>query len=382
MKKTFLTSAVIAIGILVWLMSGVLTEPDVEYAASLAEQNTIASQVEFEAPPTKVRVQHLTATQQTRFAVVRGKTENKRTVNVKAETNGRVIERLVERGSTVTAGQTMCKIAVEDRAVAIDEAMQALNKAKIDYQGALKLKRQGFNSESTIAEKKAQLASANAMLERRKIAFAKTKITAPFDGIIENIGLEVGDYASPGNSCATLVDLDPMLLIGQVSEKMVLQLQLGESVIGTLSNGAEVSGVLTFIGKQSDQNTRTYPIEAELENKAGLLRSGLTAEMQIATEEVLAHSVSPAIFTLDDLGQIGIRTVNKRNLVEFHLIEILSEYGEGAWVTGLPNEVTIITVGQELVIPGERVDFVTDHSNLEDRSKIATKSDTKIDSKS
>ena len=67
MKKTFLTSAVIAIGILIWLMSGVLTEPDVEYAASLAEQNTIASQVEFEAPPTKVRVQHLTATQQTRF---------------------------------------------------------------------------------------------------------------------------------------------------------------------------------------------------------------------------------------------------------------------------------------------------------------------------
>ena len=135
-------------------------------------------------------------------------------------------------------------------------------------------------------------------------------------------------------------------------------------------------------GKQSDQNTRTYSIEAELENKSGLLRSGLTAEMQIPTEEVLAHSVSPAIFTLDDLGQIGIRTVNKQNLVEFHLIEILSEHGEGAWVIGLPNEVTIITVGQELVIPGERVDPVEDNSNLKDRSKVATKSDAKIDSKS
>ena len=382
MKKTFITSAVIAIAILAWLMSGVLTEPDMEYAASLAEQNTIASQVEFEAPPTKVRVQHLTAAQQTRFAVVRGKTENKRTVNVKAETSGRVVERLVERGSAVTTGQTICKIAVEDREVAIDEALQALNKAKIDYQGALKLKRQGFNSESTIAEKKAQLASANAMVERRKIALAKTEITAPFDGIIENIGLEVGDYASPGDFCATLVDLDPMLMVGQVSEKLVLQLRLGESVIGTLSNGSQVSGTLTFIGKQSDQNTRTYPIEAELENKSGLLRSGLTAEMQIPTEEVLAHSVSPAIFTLDDLGQIGIRTVNKQNLVEFHLIEILSEHGEGAWITGLPNEVTIITVGQELVIPGERVDPVEDNSNLKDRSKVATKSDAKIDSKS
>ncbi len=382
MKKTFLTSAIIAKGILVWLMSGVLNEPEMEYTASLAEQNTIASQVEFEAPPTKVRVQHLTATQQTRFAVVRGKTENKRTVNVKAETNGRVIERLVERGSTVTAGQTMCKIAVEDRAVAIDEAMQALNKAKIDYQGALKLKRQGFNSESTIAEKKTQLASANAMLERRKIALAKTEVTAPFEGVIENIGLEVGDYASPGNTCATLVDLDPMLLVGQVSEKMVLQLQLGESVTGILSNGAKVTGTLTFIGKQSDKNTRTYAIESELDNKNGLLRSGLTAEIRIPTEEVLAHSVSPAIFTLDDLGQIGIRTINTRNMVEFYHIEILSEHEQGAWVTGLPNEVTIITVGQELVIRGERVDPVADASALENQSEIARKNNTSPDSKS
>ena len=382
MKKTFLTSAIIAIGILVWLMSGVLNEPDMEYTASLAEQNTIASQVEFEAPPTKVRVQHLTATQQTRFAVVRGKTENKRTVNVKAEINGRVVERLVERGSAVTAGQTICKIAVEDRAVAIDEAMQVLNKAKIDYQGALKLKRQGFNSESTIAEKKAQLASANAMLERRKIALAKTEVTAPFEGVIENIGLEVGDYASPGNTCATLVDLDPMLLVGQVSEKMVLQLQLGESVIGILSNGEKVTGTLTFIGKQSDKNTRTYAIESELDNKNGLLRSGLTAEIQIPTEQVLAHNVSPAIFTLDDLGQIGIRTVNTRNMVEFYHIEILSEREQGAWVTGLPNEVTIITVGQELVIRGERVDPVADASTLENQPEIARKNNTSPDSKS
>ena len=60
----------------------------------------------------------------------RGKTKNKRTVNVKAETSGRVVERLVERGSAVKADQAICKIAVEDRAVAIDEAMQALNKQR------------------------------------------------------------------------------------------------------------------------------------------------------------------------------------------------------------------------------------------------------------
>ena len=382
MKKTFLTSAVIALAILGWLMSGYLTKPATEFTASLAEQNALASKVDFETPPTKVRVQSSSASPRTRFTVIRGKTENKRTVDVKTEITGRIEERLIERGSEVTEGQVLCKIAIEDRRVAVDEALQTLNKAKIDYQGALRLKRQGFNSESTIAEKKAQLATANAMLKRREIALAKTKVTAPFDGVVENLGLEVGDYAAPGNSCVTLVDLDPMLMIGQVSEKMVLDLKVGKTVFGILSNGEKVAGTLTFIGKQSDTATRTYPIEAELDNGKGLLRSGLTTEIQIPTDEVLAHQVSPAIFTLDDYGKIGIRTVNEKNIVEFHHVEILSEDAQGAWVTGLPNQTNIITVGHELVVQGERVDPVLDTSNLPNQSGLATKNSGPTDSKS
>ena len=382
MKKTFLTSSVIALGILAWLMSGYLTKPDIQFAASLAERNSLASKVESEKPPTKVRVKSLNATPKTRFAVIRGKTKNKRTVNIKSETSGLVEARLIERGSSVKKGQILCKLAVEDRSVAIDEALQSFNKAKIDYQGALTLRRQGFNSESTIAEKKALLASANAMLERRKIELSKTEITAPFDGVIENIGLEVGDYSSIGSSCATLVDLDPMLLIGQVSEKIVLDLAVGQNVLGTLANGDHITGILTFIGKQGDSNTRTFPIEAELENKDRTVRSGLTTEIRIPTEEVLAHPVSPAIFTLDDSGKIGIKTVNKSNVVEFHHIVILSEDDEGTWVTGLPNQVNIITVGQELVTHGERVDPILEDQSSPRQSEVATKNRSLIDSKS
>ena len=95
MKKTFLTSSIIAFGILAWLMSGYLGRPDIQFAASLAEQNSLASKVEIERPPTKVRVKPLNATPKTRFAVIRGKTKNKRTVNIKSETSGLVEARLI-----------------------------------------------------------------------------------------------------------------------------------------------------------------------------------------------------------------------------------------------------------------------------------------------
>ena len=54
----------------------------------------------------------------------------------------------------------------------------------------------------------------------------------------------------------------------------------------------------------------------------------------------------------------GIRTVNEDNIVEFHYIKILSDASDGVWVSGLPNRAGVITVGQELVTAGERVDPV------------------------
>ena len=65
MKKTFLTSGVIALALFGWLMSGYLTKPATEVTASLAEQSALASKVDFETPPTKVRVQSSSASPRT-----------------------------------------------------------------------------------------------------------------------------------------------------------------------------------------------------------------------------------------------------------------------------------------------------------------------------
>ena len=181
-------------------------------------------------------------------------------------------------------------------------------------------------------------------------------MTAPFDGVIEDVHQEIGDFVTPGQSCATVVDLDPMLLRGRVSEQDVMQLQLGQNATGKLRNGSQVEGPVTFIGQQSDERTRTYAMEIELPNPDGTLRSGITTEILIPVETTLAQKVSPALFALSDGGELGIRTINSNNIVEFHTITLLSDAEDGVWVTGLPNRASVITVGQELVTAGERVD--------------------------
>lgn len=356
MRTTYVTAIIIAIVIGLWLLSG---DHDNELiTASIADENRESARVAKDGPITRVRVEVFDATEQPRTVTLRGKTENKRTVEVKNELSGTIIERPVDRGSQVKAGDLLCRISTEDREVALQEASAALTQARIEYQGALKLKQKGFNSEAAIAAAKARLASAEANLDRRTLDLNKLAVRAPFAGFVDDVHQEIGDFVNPGSPCATLVDLNPMLLVGRVSEREVMALEVGQQAKGILRNGTEVSGPISFVSQIADPATRTYAVEIELPNEDFALRSGITTEIRIPVEYVMAQQISPALFALDDEGNIGVRTINSDNVVEFNLINVLSDSANGAWVTGLPNRATIIVVGQELVTPGERVDPV------------------------
>lgn len=356
MRSTYIWSLTIAALLAIWLFSGQINSAPVEIDPSIAEQNRADVEVGSDAIPTRVRAQRVRAVEKIRYASIRGKTQNKRTVVARAEIVGRVVDRRVERGDAVTADSVLCELSVEDRQSAFVEAQQIVNQARIDYQGALELQAKGFNSESAIAAAKARLATAAAQLKRKELAIEKILVRAPFDGIVEDVHMEIGDYVNPGQSCATIVDLNPMLMVGRVSEKAVLELQLGELASGKLADGRVVAGPVTFIGQQSDPQTRTYAVEIQLDNSDRSLRSGITAEIKIPVDRVLAQRVSPALFALDDRGEIGIRVLDENNIVHFHNVEIITDDADGVWVTGLPNETTLITVGQEMVVAGERVD--------------------------
>jgi len=358
MRTTYITATVIALLLGAWLYSGQVDAPERVTPASLADQNRESARVQADALPTKVRVTVIDASEQSRIVKVRGRTEAKRTVEVKAELPGKVVSRPVERGTVVAANDVLCELSLEDRRDSLVEASAQLSQAKIDYQGALKLQQKGFNSESAIAAAKARLAATQAELNRRELDLAKIYFRAPFDGVVEDVSLEIGDYVTPGATCAQIVDLDPMLLTGRVSEQEVVDLGLGQLAEGLLRNGTRVSGPVTFIGQTSDPSTRTYPIEIELPNPDQSLRSGITSEILVPVEVIMAQKVSPALIALDDAGGIGIRTINSDDIVEFHPIEIIADAQDGVWVTGLPNRAGLITVGQELVTAGERVDPV------------------------
>jgi multidrug efflux system membrane fusion protein len=354
MSKNILSAMIVAAGLLLWLGSGLFgDDPAPQEHAALALQK----------PPTaaardlrRVRVEVINAESRTRFLVLRGRTESKRMVEVKAEISGKVISRPVERGMQVKKGHLLCEVAVDDREVAVAEAQAAFEDASIEHEGSLKLKQEGLLSDIAIAGSYAQQEAARAQLHRQRLNLQRTRITAPFDGVVEDLQMNTGDYAVPGAPCATLIDLDPMLVRADVTEAEVEKLGVGDHVSGRTSIGRELEGVVTFVGKQSDPVTRTYPVEITVENSDYSIRSGLTVSARIALGEVQAHQVSPALLTLGDAGEMGVRTLDPSHRVVFHTVRIIEDGAVGVWITGLPARTQLITVGQEFVSAGQLVE--------------------------
>lgn len=356
MRSTYITAFVIAVLVVSWLVSGQLSEDPPPPPASVAEQNRNAALLAEEKPPVAVRVATSYGELQARLLKVRGETQSKRLVDVKSQITGMVQERVVERGDRVQTGDSLCRISDEDRSASYEEAKQALAQAKIEFEGSQKLAKQGLQSQTLIAQARARLASSQANLKRSQLNVDRLNISAPFDGIIEDAPLEVGDLVQAGVTCARLVALDPMLLVGRVSEREISKISVGQTAEAKLFSGEKVEGTVSFVGKVADESTRTYAVELEIENKDYRIASGLTAEIIVPIRQSMAHKITPALLTLDDQGNIGVRTLNSENEVEFYLVNIVREVEDGVWISGLPQVVTFITVGQELVVAGEVVD--------------------------
>ncbi len=361
MNRSVLTALLLALGVGGWVLSGQIDLLDGDVGATVATAIGEPQAAE-EAPPLKVRGRIIEAGLRTREIVVRGRTEAVRTVDVRAETYGRVIEVVAAEGARVQRGDVIVRFALDDREARLAEGAALVRQRQIEHDAAERLAAKGYRSRTNTAAAKAALDAAKAAVARIRTEIEHTVIRAPFEGVVEVRQAEIGDYLKVGEVIATVVDEDPILVVASVSERDVGRLRLGQQAGARLVTGERVSGKIRYIGTTADPATRTFRFEVEVANRGHRIRAGVTSEIRIPVEEVSAHLVSPAILSLDDDGVIGLRIVNADGVVEFHPARIVAEEGEGMWLGGLPEIVTVITVGQEFVRDGDRVEVVLEEA--------------------
>lgn len=316
------------------------------------------AQTEDAAAPNRVKVVALRSTAQPvdSAVVLRGRTEAPRSVDVRSETSGLVISEPLRRGTRVEAGDPLCAVAPGVRQAALDEARARLAEAEINFRAAEGLREGGFAPETRLASARAALQAAQAGLDRAVEDMARLVMHAPFDGLLESDTAELGSLLQPGALCATLIQLDPMKLVGFATEVQVARLTEGARARARLTGAREVLGQVTFIARSADPQTRTFRVEVTVPNRDNSISDGLSADIMIEADGSVGHLIPASALTLNDAGALGLRLVDEDGLVSFAPVSVLRDTDKGIWLAGLPDEIGAIIVGQEFTREGALVD--------------------------
>lgn len=341
----------LAIGIVVsvtlWMLSGLGSEPaQLEKASASTQAGTNLPQV---------RIQTMQSKEITREIKVSGRTEPNRMVQIRAEAEGTVKSITAERGNAVADKAKILTLDQRDRQVRLVEAKALTNQRDLEFKAIQNLRDRQFTTELQIAEAQARVESAKAAQQRIELEISYTSITAPFAGVIQERQVEIGDFVRIGDTVAELVDLDPIIITGEVNEREIAHLSVGREGAALLVGGEEVKGTIRYISSIAESATRTFKVELAVPNPDNRIQAGITAQLRLFADSVRVHTMSSALLSLADNGTVGVKVADNNDRVRFYPIEIVGSGLEGLQVSGLPDQVRLITVGQGFVLEGQQV---------------------------
>ena len=408
MKKSVIIAIIIFLSVVGWFLSGALSIGNdnlnnQSYNQTRDENNNIIEKNNS----LKVETKTIYAEVIEQSITLQGQTIHNRSIDVKSETTGNIINKNYKRGKVVTSGELLVEISIEDRQELLNsyvKEFERINKEilinakkrdnsilktkeqiklyEIEFQSAKQLIDKGLSSKSKLslasfnltnaksnlldielnyqfqfANSEAQLANVKSKIKKIKIDIDNTKISTPFSGIINNSYVEIGDYVRPGNVLFSVVDLNPIKIQGYLSETDINNFTIGTKAVVNNSNSITKIGEITFISPTAETSTRTFEITIEANNDDLLFKSGITASINIKGSSIKAHKIPPSILTLQDDGSVGIKAVDKNSKVVFYPIKKEIDTIDGMWVSGLPDEVKIIITGQEYITVGQIVEI-------------------------
>ncbi|MFD2190732.1 efflux RND transporter periplasmic adaptor subunit [Pistricoccus aurantiacus] len=348
---SYLLAVVLTLLLLLWLAFGNLQAFRDEAPESAAQEDDSAGLARVE-----VRLDEAQDYQPTLLA--QGNLSARQAVDLRARIEGRVQRLPVKQGARVEEGTVLLELDQEDLPQQLARAQAELESAQAEYEGARSLEKRDLISRTELLKFTTELAQAQAEAASLREALAKTRPQAPFTGILDRLDVDPGDSLQVGESYGLLIDPSQLKAEAQIPQRDAQGLEPGLEVEVTLLDGRTLEGELTHVANQANPQTRSFAVEALIDNPDSLRLAGASATLRIARPSRQAHALSPALLVLDDKGRLGVKAVDDQQQVVFHPVTLLSATSERAWVSGIPEKLRLITLGGGFVEPGERVEVV------------------------
>lgn len=340
-----------------------LNEKQRQLKTELDKLNQYIDSHEKEERPTLITAEVIKDTIFKHFVEVQGNVETDQNIVLNAEYSGVLTNIYVKEGQKVSKGQRLAKIddGGLSSQVAQQEAQMAL--AKTTFERQERLWNQKIGSEIQYLQAKTSYKAARNVTNQLRSQMAKTVITAPFSGIVDNIISDQGQVVIPGQTpIIRLVNLSDMYVKASVPETYLKNINKGTQVIVRLASiNEEFKGTVRQVSNYINPNNRSFDIQVEIPNKDGLVKPNMIATVKvndyqsenaiIVPENVLQeNSAGETIAYIyrpinDSIGEAQ-RTIIETGLSYSNFIEVKS---------GLKKGDTIIKEGAKNLRDGQRV---------------------------
>ncbi|QPC85889.1 efflux RND transporter periplasmic adaptor subunit [Mesorhizobium sp. NBSH29] len=371
-----LLALVVLVGFALWMGTGKFssvgsataeTEATAEQQRPVAETVAPAPVVRTVAVVLPPRIKHERAIR------LAGITEADKRAMLATRAAGIIAKLPIKQGDRVNSGDLILELDAEDKPAAVDTARQVVKQREAQLVASQRLAKSGNlpklqldNAVSAVAVAKSQLEAAQADLDR-------IRIVAPFGGIVDKVSVELGSSVAQGGEVATLISLDPVIVRGEISERELSHIRIGDKAEATLVHGQSVEGTVRYISREAAAATRTYSVEAAIPNPKAEISAGMTAELTLRSAPVEAVVLPRSVVTLSQNGDLGIRAVDKDQHVVFFPIDLVDDTPTGLVLAGVPADARVIVAGQDLVKEGDTVKAVpADQAMIDKLVKDAT----------
>jgi RND family efflux transporter MFP subunit len=257
--------------------------------------------------------------------------------NIAADANGKVLQVLVERGQEVKGGQVVATLDARAASLSASAAQaqarlaqSQLEQARRECDRVKKLLETGAISQAEFDQQTSQCtvqqwssAAAEAQQASATKLLGDTHIRAPFDGIIGERLVNVGQYVEPSTRVASIYDPDPLRLAVTVPEASLAAIHEGMPVAFTVAAfpNDSFTGSVKFISPNVRETSRDLVVEAIVPNKDGRLRPGMFAVARIQTGE-RPYPVVPTAALARDETETRVFVVGPGHEVQEHLVQL------------------------------------------------------------
>ena len=276
-----------------------------------------------------------------------GQTQADKQVVLVARAAGAVSELPVAEGDSLEAGALVMAVEGPEKLAAVESARAQLTTASNQAEANQKLRARGAMSELQYEASVAAREAARSGLEAAQAQVDQLKVHTPFAGLIDEVFVETGSWVTPGTQVASLLALDPIVVVGEVGERDLQSVARGTLARVTFGDGTTSEGTVRYIRREASAQTRTFPIEVAIANP--------DAAIQLAIETGPVVFLPRSAITLDAAGNLGVRVLGEGDTVSFLKVAIIDDTPDGMVLAGIEAGTRIIVSGQDMVTDGQEV---------------------------